>query len=104
MHSARVLSVDAERRDERGENDHSHICEQFGNLANASNILGALLRREAEILAEAMSHIVAVESIRRNPKLNERFLEAKRDRRLAGARQSREPECTAAKARVFAER
>ena len=85
MNLARVLAIDAERRDERGENDHARVSERARCL-------------------RAMSRIVAVESIGRNSLLNEGFLDAASDRRLAGARESRKPECAAAKTREIVKR
>ena len=80
MNLARVLAIDAERRDERGENDHVRVGEQASVFC-------------------VLSRVVAVESIGRNSLLNEGFLDAASDRRLAGARESRKPECAAAKTR-----
>lgn len=86
VNSTSLFTIDAERRDEGREHNHAHVGEQLGDFTNTTNVLGAFFLREAEILAESMSHIVAIQSIGGNAELNECLLESKRDGRFAGAR------------------
>src|SRR5262249_41334531 len=67
----------------------------LGHLADAADVLGAILGREPEVLVEAVTDVVAVQDVGAHAAFEEALLQVDGDRRLAGARQSREPDRTA---------
>ena len=89
---ARRLAVGAERGDEGGEHDQPGVGHQVSHLARAAVVLGAIGVAEAEILREAASQVRAVEQEGVAARCKEPRLERVRDRRLAGAGPSGEPD------------
>lgn len=65
-------------------------------LRDTSNVLVAVLLREAEILVQAESHIVAVQTVGGNTKVEEMLLQGSGHSGLARGRQPGEPESEAA--------
>lgn len=61
-------------------------------LADAPDVLGAVLVGEAEVLVEAEAHVVAVEAVGGEPEVQEVLLEGRGHRRLARGREAREPQ------------
>lgn len=61
-------------------------------LADAPDVLGAVLVGEAEVLVEAEAHVVAVEAVGGQAEVQEVLLERRRHRRLARGREPREPQ------------
>lgn len=66
------------------------------HLGNSADVLVSVLLREAEILVQAKSHIVAVEAVGRDAEMEEVLLERGRDGGLAGGRQAGQPDGKAA--------
>ncbi len=89
---ARQLSLGAERRDERDQDDQSCIGHQPGRLDHAPDVLDAVGIGEAEIATEAVADIVAIQRISVSPEREQPLLDAVGDRRLARARQARKPQ------------
>ena len=52
-------------------------------LADSSDVLGAVLIGEAEVLVETEAHVVAVEAVGGEPEVQEVLLEGRGHRRLA---------------------
>ena len=55
-----------EWRHEGAESDHSGVGEKFSDLCHASDVLLAVLLREAQVLVQAGPHVVAVKTVGRN--------------------------------------
>jgi len=89
---ARHPPLDSERRNERHEDDEPRVDHQAGDFGNAADVLHAVGFRESEIFVESMTHVVAVEQVRVPPHDVESLFDEVRDRRLAGARESGEPD------------
>lgn len=90
------VPVRAVRRDEARDRDGTRVGEQARDLGDSPDVLGAVLRREAEVAAEAEAHVVAVEQVRGGAVAEEVLLERRRDGRFAGRREARQPDCDAA--------
>ena len=65
--------------------------EQPGDVRDPAHVLRARGRVEAEVAAEAVAHVVAVEDVGDAAAVHEGALQAVRDGRLAGRREAREP-------------
>ena len=89
---AHLIAVGAVRRDEGRQRHDAGVGEELRDLADAADVLGAVLGREAEILVEPVADVVAVEDVGADAALDGALLELDRDRRLAGAREPREPD------------
>ena len=89
---ARHLALRPERRDKRNDGDQTRFDEQLGDLGDASNVFDAVALGEAEIAIEPMTDIVAIEHEGMFPESVKLFFQLIRDRRLAGARQTGEPQ------------
>ena len=89
---AHLVAVGAVRRDEGRERDDAGVGEELRDLADAADVLGAVLGREAEVLVEAVADVVAVEDVGAHAALPEALLEVDRDGRFAGAGEAREPD------------
>ena len=61
MQFAHHAPLGAERRDEGAQHDETGLGHQLGDLADAADVLHPVGLGEAEILVEAVAHIVAVE-------------------------------------------
>ena len=61
-------------------------------LSNPANVLFSILGRETEVLVQAESHIVAVESVGLETKVEKMLLEGNGDRGLARSRETGEPD------------
>ena len=88
---ANVVAVLAIGRNERGRRQDAGIGHQSCDLADAADILGSVLGREAEILVEAMAHVVAIEQVGVDPHLVQLVLHRVGDGALARAAQTGEP-------------
>ena len=51
------------------------VGEELGHLADAADVLGAVLGGEAEVLVEAVADVVAVEHVGQVPALDQGVLE-----------------------------
>ena len=60
---AHQFAVRAVRRNERGDADHAGIGEELGHFADAADVFRAVLRRKAQVRAEPMADVVAIEDI-----------------------------------------
>ena len=74
--------------DEGGEADDATIGEELGHFRDTTDVLLAVLRREAQVLVESMSDVVAIETVRGNSLRHEVLLQSEADRRLSGSRQT----------------
>lgn len=79
-----------EGRDEAGDAHDAGVGEQFGHLADAPDVLGAVAVAEAEVRVEPEAQVVAVERVRRHALAHQELLERERHCRLAGRRQTYE--------------
>src|SRR5262245_52025316 len=87
-----AFAVGAIGRDESSYGDKARIGEQGRHLAHATDVLRAVVGRKTEIRVEALAHIVAIEH-EYIVALDEQLLfHRHRQRRLAGAGQTGEPE------------
>src|SRR3954468_23870249 len=58
----RPFAIGAVGRDERGHDQHTRLAEQGRYFADPPDVFCTLLRREAEVGAEAVPHVVAVQN------------------------------------------
>src|SRR5207248_1213584 len=89
---ARRLAVGPERGHERRYHHEARLGEEFRHLRRAPVVLGPVGIAEAEILREAVAEVVAVEHVRVPPERVQTSLDRVRDRRLAGAGKTGEPD------------
>ena len=89
---AHHLALGAIGRDERAEHDEPAFGHQLRHFAGAANVLHPVGLGEAEIAAEPVADVVAVEQHRVVAGHVQPLLDDIGDRRLAGARQPGEPE------------
>ena len=89
---AHPVTVGPIRGHERAEHDHAGVDEELGDLANAPNVLAAVLGREAEVAAQTVADVVAVQAVGRGAAQVERALEAASERALGRAREPGEPQ------------
>ena len=75
---AHLVAVGAVGRDERGQGDQPGVREELRHLADAADVLGPVLGREAEVLVEAVADVVAVEDVGPDAALEETLLEIAR--------------------------
>lgn len=73
------IAVGAVRRDEGGDGDGGRVGEQLGHLADAADVLVAVLFREAQVLVEPEAHVVAVEAVGRQAQVQEMLLQGRGD-------------------------
>ena len=52
-----------ERGDEAGDADKSSICEEFGHLSDAADVLLAVSGAEAQVFIQAVSDIIAIQRV-----------------------------------------
>lgn len=84
-----------ERRDSngrrRGEQKGNLISDGIAYLGNTTNVLLAVLGREAKVLVQAEANVVAIQTERRLLQVQQVLLERRGDRRLARSRKTSEP-------------
>ena len=68
------------------------IDHELGDFADAADVLDAVGVGEAEILVEAVAHVVAVEQVRAHAERVQLALDDVRDRRLAAAGKAGHPQ------------
>jgi len=56
-----------EGTDEAGETHNATVCKQLGDLGDTSDVLLTVLVGEAEVLVEAVSHVVPIETVGWDP-------------------------------------
>jgi hypothetical protein len=61
-------------------------------LSNSPNVLIAVLLTETQIFVQPKSHIVAVQSVRSEPQVQQVLLERRRDGRFSRRRETSEPD------------
>jgi hypothetical protein len=88
---AHLVAVGPIRRDEGRDGDDAGVGEELRDLADAPDVLGAILGREPEILVQAVPDVVAVEDVGADAALGEPLLEVDRDGGLARAREPGQP-------------
>lgn len=70
-----------------------HVRERLSlYLSDPADVLLAVLGREAQVLVQPEAHVIAVEPVRRQAELEEVLLQRRRNGRLAGRRQTSEPD------------
>ena len=99
--SARLVAVGAEGGHEGGQHDHAGVEEQLGHLADAADVLLPVGIGEAEVLAEAVAHVVAIQHVGRQAALKQGGVDGVGQGALAGSGQAGEPEDGAAVATLF---
>lgn len=90
------ITVGAVRRDEGGDCDGGGVGEQLGDLADAADVLVAVLLGEAQVLVEAEADVVAVEAVGDQAEVQQVLLERGGDGGLARRREARQPDREAA--------
>src|SRR5262249_384448 len=88
----RLVAIGALRGDEGRHIDHAGMCEELGNLADAPDVLIAVRGREAQVLVQAMTHIVAIQHVGVHAALPQRLFERYGERRFARSRQASHPD------------
>lgn len=78
--------------DEGGDGNGGRVSEELGDLADAADVLVAVLFAEAEVLVEAEADVVAVEAVRGEAKVDEVLFEGCGDGGLARGREARQPD------------
>ena len=73
--SARSVAIFGVRRDEGAEADDAAIGEQFGDLGDAPDVLHAVFGGESQVLVQALSNIVTVQTVGRNAARYEEFFQ-----------------------------
>src|SRR5690606_15567754 len=82
----------ARRGDERAQDEVAMLEGDASRLTCAADVLGAVPVAESEVTAQPVAELVAIEQERLTAALEQPTLEQACDRRLAGARQTGEPE------------
>src|SRR3546814_9263607 len=90
--SSDLFTFNTKRRDERGQHDQPRIGHQLGDFAYATNVLDSVGVGKAQILAEPVAHVVAVEQEAVLAERVQPLLDQIGDRRLARPRQTGEPQ------------
>ena len=72
--------------------DESRVHHETRHFGDAPDVLHAIGIGEAEVLVEAVAHVVAIEHVGMPSEREQAPLDEIRDRRLAGAREAREPQ------------
>ena len=89
---AHHVALGAIGRDERAQHDEPALGHQLRDFAGAADVLDAVGFGEAEIAAQAMADIIAIEQHGVVPGRVQPLLDNIGDRRFAGAGQAREPD------------
>jgi hypothetical protein len=89
---AHFVAIRLVRADEARQRDRAGIAEELGDLADAPDVLLAVLLGESQVLVDAHADVVAVETIGELAHLKERALQRNGDRALAAARQTGQPD------------
>lgn len=92
MALARAAAISRERGDQTHQRHATGVREQRSQLRNTPGILGAVLAVEAEIAANAVAEVVAIETVRPATGRDQPLLGRRCDRRLAGTGQAGEPQ------------
>lgn len=90
------VAVGAVRGNEGGDGDGGGVGEELGYLADAADVLVAVLLGEAQVLVEAEADVVAVEAVGRHAEVQQVLLEGRGHGRLARGREARQPDGQAA--------
>lgn len=87
------LTVSLVRRDERSDGDSGGGGEEKRNFRDTTNILLAIPGRETEVLVQAETDVVAIETVGRLVEREKVLFESGCDGRLARGRETSEPDC-----------
>jgi hypothetical protein len=90
-----MVAVGGVGRDQRDDGDAAGVGEQSRDVRDAPDVLVAGGGVEAEVAAEPVADVVAVEDVGEAALLDEAALQRGCDRRLARRREAREPDCGA---------
>mmetsp|Transcript_12253 Transcript_12253/g.30884 ORF Transcript_12253/g.30884 Transcript_12253/m.30884 type:complete len:200 (+) Transcript_12253:249-848(+) len=91
LHAVRLV-----RRDEAHKSDGAVLSKKLGHLANAADVLLAVRRAEAQVLVQAVAHVIAVQVDSKAALRRQHVLQRARHRALAAAAEAREPQHDAA--------
>ena len=80
---AREIPLGPERRNEGNQGNDARVHEQLRRFGHPPDILDAVRIGEAEVLVQAVPHIVAIERVGVPPQRQQALLDAVGDRRLA---------------------
>lgn len=86
------LAVSLEGGDEGSEGDGRRVGKELGNFADAADVLNAVLVAEAQVLVQAETDIVAIETVGSQAQVQEVLLQGGSNGRLARSGQTSEPE------------
>ena len=92
MNLARLVAILAVRADEAGQRDDAGVGKQSRHLADAANVFLAVGGAEAEILVQAVAHVVAVEHIGQMAAFDQRMLQREGDGAFSGTAEAGEPD------------
>mmetsp|Transcript_18564 Transcript_18564/g.48506 ORF Transcript_18564/g.48506 Transcript_18564/m.48506 type:complete len:266 (+) Transcript_18564:1382-2179(+) len=87
LHAVRLV-----RRDEAHKSDGAVLSKKLGHLANAADVLLAVLGRKAKVLVQAMTDVIAVQVDSELAQLAQGVLQGAGDGALTAAAQASEPE------------
>lgn len=76
------------RTDEWGQADNTTIGKQLGDLTHTTDVLFTILRGEAEVLVQTGTHVVPIQTVRRNTVEAEVLLQGKTDGGFTSTRQT----------------
>lgn len=79
-------------RDKGGDGNGGGVGEELGNLADAADVLVAVGLGKAEVLVQAEAHVVAVEAVGGESKVQEVLLKRRGDGGFSRGREPREPD------------
>ena len=96
MKFAHAVAIGAVGADKTGQSEHAAVGKQLGDLADATDVLGAIARGKTEIPVDAQAHIVAIQAVGEHAALVQRALKGHGNGALTAARQAREPDRGAA--------
>jgi len=85
-------ALGAERRDERGDDDQASVGHHLRHFADAADVLDSIGVRESQVAIQPVAYVIPVEQKGMAIHARQLLLDQVRDRRLAGARQAREPQ------------
>src|SRR5690606_18523128 len=89
---AHVVAVGPVGADKAGQGDHPGIHEELGDLADATDVLVAILGGKAQVLVDAEADVVAVEAVGDLAHLVQGAFQGHRDGALAAAGETGKPE------------
>lgn len=90
-------SVLLEGRNKTAQANNPSVGEEFRNLGYSPNVLLPVLRCKAQIVVQTGAHVVAVQTVTGDTRVDQEGLDVEGDGSFAGTRESREPDGAPAK-------